>query len=133
MHDVGCAERVRLDSLGVGDLVGDENDLAVFRLTVEPSFKFEQVRAISEIDVEQQTWLRFSSVNVIEIEKRQFKNAAELLADGLPLHCCVAENAKLVHHGSPQACKSLFITAPTSLQRTVEYNCLCLNKIVCNF
>src|SRR5436190_7033453 len=99
MHNVSCADRPRLDGLDMGSLVGDENNLAVFGFATDPLLEFEQMRAVSEIDVEQYTGLRLRGVNVIDIKKRQIKNAAELPTDSLTLRRCVAENAKLVHHG----------------------------------
>ena len=120
IHDVGGTERLGLDGLDTGRLVGDENNLAVFRLAAEPCLEFEQVRGVSEIDVEQQTGLRLRGVNVVDIEKRQIENAAELPAERLSLHHCVAEDAELVH-GWVQ----------TYSCRLKEY-CLCLNKIFSN-
>lgn len=102
VHQVGCAQRLRLHGLDMRSLVGDENDLAVLRFYTEPLFEFEQARAVSEIDVEQQIRLQGDRVDVVEIEKRQLKNIAELPADGFPLALRVGENSKFVEHASMQ-------------------------------
>jgi hypothetical protein len=86
----------------MGSFVGDENNLAVFRFAVDPFPKFEQVLAVSEIDVKQHTGLCLRGVNVFDIKKRQIKNAVELPADGFLRARRIAKNAKLVHHGWAQ-------------------------------
>src|SRR3954452_7468491 len=99
MHNIGGADRPRLDGIDVRSLVGDENNLAAFRLAVDPLLDFEQMGAVSQVNVEQRTRLRLRTVNVVDINKRQVKNSAQLPADSPLFRRCVGKYAKLIHHG----------------------------------